>query len=91
MLSGSTVDEQVEDLRRTSPLTLRSGEWFALLNVGTTQQAVEAEPLVHHVLGFKHVPTKRQPSHCGIFGIEIDDGIVQKLIAEEVHDMKPAT
>lgn len=91
MLLGNTIDAQVQDLRQTCPLTRKPRDQFALLNVGVTKQAVEQESPDRRVLEFKHVPMHGLESHCGIFGVRVDDEIIQKIIAEEVFNMVAAT
>jgi len=91
MLQGDTVDAQVQDLRVTCPLTRKPKDQFALLNVGVTKQAVEDESPDRRVLEFKHVPMDGLESHCGIFGVRVDDAIIHKIIAEETFGMVSAT
>ena len=42
------------------------------------------------MLDFRHEPEPDDNSHCGIYGMEYNDALVQDLIAESVLDVVSA-
>lgn len=91
MLNGITREERLSELRRTYPLRRKPRDMFALLNVAKTRKDVREQSDDGRILGFKHVPEDGLPSHCGIFGIGLDDHLIQKIVAESITEMVIAT
>ena len=56
---------------------------LAIINVGGTKRSV----LPHSALHFVHKPEPDDESHCGMYGLEYNDELVQDLIAESVVEV----
>ena len=67
-------------------LNVRKTSRLAVVNVGYTRKLVKQ----HADLKFKHEPQDDDPTHCGMYGLEMNDEVVQDMIAESVSDTVPA-
>ncbi len=83
-------DSEIEEVRRVlgTKLNLGSTAKIAVLNVGDMQDHVRKNSLDHRDLGILHrpdePPDKPDPSHSGIFDMEVDEQLIADLIAEKV-------
>ena len=59
---------------------------FSIINVGNTKTCVEPRAS----LDFRHEPEPDDSTHCGMYGLEYNDEVVQDLIAESVLDVVSA-
>ena len=80
--------EQLEALRAVLDRKLKGSGTarLAIINVGGTKRSV----LPHAVLNFEHEPEPDDESHCGMYGLEYNNELVQDLIAESVVDVVKA-
>lgn len=81
---------QFEALRATlaGKLNLRKTSRLSVVNVGYTKKLVKKHTDAD--LEFRHMPEDGDPTHCGMYGLEMNDEVVQDLIAESVSDIVPA-
>ena len=59
---------------------------LSIVNVGHTKRRVSP----HSALDFVHKPEDDDESHCGVYGLEYNDELVQDLIAESVMEVVSA-
>ncbi len=87
-LFGGDREEQLSALRRVVGLKLNVSKTalFSILNVGYTKQIVEP----YASLDFIHQPQPDDETHCGLYGLEYNDELVQDLIAESVLEVATA-
>lgn len=80
--------EQLDSLRAVldHKLNVSGTARLAIINVGGTKRSV----LPHSVLNFVHEPETDDESHCGMYGLEYNNELVQDLIAESVVDVVKA-
>ena len=69
-------------------LNVRKKSRLCVVNVGHTKRFVRDR--VDANLEFRHMPEGDDPTHCGMYGLEMNDEVVQDLIAESVSDIVPA-
>ena len=69
-------------------LNLRRTSRLSVVNVGYTKKLVKEHADTD--LEFRHMPEDDDPTHCGMYGLEMNDEVVQDLIAESVSDIVPA-
>ena len=81
---GEQLDALQEVLNRK--LNISRTARLAIVNVGDTKRRV----LPHASLDFAHLPEPDDESHCGIYGLEYNNELVQDLIAESVVDVVSA-
>ena len=81
-------EEQLRALRRVVGLKLnvRKTALFSVINAGYTKQAV----VPNASLDFIHKPQPDDETHCGLYGLEYNDELVQDLIAESVVEVVTA-
>ena len=65
-------------------------DFFALLNVGEMRSHVLNKSPDRRVLHVLHKPSAKDHSHCGVYGLRLDDDIVSDLIAQTVKEQYPA-
>jgi len=80
--------EQLDALRRVlnRKLNVSRTARLAIVNVGDTKRYA----LPHASLDFVHLPELDDESHCGIYGLEYNNELIQDLIAESVVDVVSA-
>ena len=80
--------EQLDALRLilSRKLNVSRTARLSILNVGETRRRVSP----HAMLDFRHEPEPGDNSHCGVYGIEYGDELVQDLIAESVFEVVSA-
>ena len=59
---------------------------MAILNVGKTKEAVKEKA----ILEFIHKPEPDDITHCGLYGLEYDNELVQDLVAQSVIEVTSA-
>lgn len=81
-------DTRIEHLREIlrSKLNIRKTSLLAILNVGKTKEAVKEQA----TLAFLHKPEPDDKTHCGLYGLEYNDELVQDLIAQSVIEVTSA-
>ncbi len=87
-LFGGGRETQLEALRSVlrQKLSVKKSSCLSIINVGRTKQQV----LPHAVLDVRHEPEPGDETHCGLFGLEYGDELVQDLIAESVSEVVSA-
>ena len=70
-------------------LNVRKTSRLSVVNVGYTKKLVKRHADAD--LEFRHMPEDDDPTHCGMYGLEMNDEVVQDLIAESVSDVVQAT
>ena len=80
--------EQLDALRRVlnRKLNVSRTARLAIVNVGDTKRYA----LPHASLDFAHLPEPDDESHCGTYGLEYNNELIQDLIAESVVDVVSA-
>jgi len=59
---------------------------FAVLNVGDLRAYVRDESPDRRELSVLHEPEQDDASHCGLYGLRMDDDLISDLIAGIVHE-----
>lgn len=87
LISG-THDTRIEHLRGIlrSRLNIKRTSLLAVLNVGKTKETVKELA----TLEFVHEPEPDDVTHCGLYGLEYDDELVQDLVAQSVIEVTSA-
>ena len=68
-------------------MNVRRSARLAIINAGQTKSHVGS----HASIEFRHEPEPDDHTHCGLYGTEYNDEVVQDLIAECVHEVAEAT
>ena len=68
-------------------MNVRPSALLAIINVGEAKSRLEG----HASLDFRHEPLTDDHTHCGMYGTEYNDEVVQDLIAECVHEVTTAS
>lgn len=81
-------DTRIQHLRKIlrSKLNIRRTSLLAIINVGKTKEAVKGRA----TLKFVHEPEPDDNTHCGLYGLEYDDELVQDLVAQSVVEVTSA-
>lgn len=81
-------DTRIEHLREIlrNKLNIKRTSLLAILNVGKTKEAVEGLA----TLKFVHKPEPDDITHCGLYGLEYDDELVQDLVAQSINEVTSA-
>ena len=81
-------DTRIEHLREIlrSKLNIKRTSLLAILNVGKTKEAVRGQA----TLEFVHEPEPDDKTHCGLYGLEYGDELVQDLVAQSVIEVTSA-
>ena len=69
-------------------LNVRKSSRLSVVNVGHTKRLAKQHADAN--LEFRHMPEEDDPTHCGMYGLEMNDEVVQDLIAESVSDIVQA-
>jgi len=87
LISGGH-DTRIQHLREIlrKKLHIRKASSLAILNVGKTKDAVKDRA----TLEFLHRPEPDDKTHCGLYGVEYNDELVQDLIAQSVIEIASA-
>ena len=82
-------ESQLASLRAVlaQKMNVRPSALLSIINVGDTKARVGA----HASLKFRHEPEDDDYTHCGLYGTEYNDEIVQDLLAECVHTVDTAS
>lgn len=68
-------------------MNVRPSALLSIINVGETKSRLEG----HALLDFRHEPLPDDYTHCGIYGTEYNDEVVQDMIAECVQEVTTAS
>ena len=88
-LEKTSREEAIAEVRNVlrKKLTLGSRSRIAVADVGSLINHIRAE----RILNVQHEPElPDEPSHSGIFGYGIDDGLIELMIAEVFHASYPS-
>ena len=87
LFSGDRED-QLRSLRFVinKKLKVSRSAVFSIINVGDTKRLVAP----YASLDFLHEPEPGDETHCGLYGLEYNDEVVQDLIAESIVDVTTA-
>lgn len=81
LINADSIEEKIKDIVENTDYAYKRNGRFAELNVGNLISAVMSE--FQHELSVIN-DSKGHDSHCGIFGLTFDDGLIAEYIAEEV-------
>ncbi len=89
LFDDASREAQLASLRAVldRKMNVRQSALLSIINVGDTKLHVGT----HASLDFHHRPEDDDYTHCGLFGTEYNDEIVQDLIAECVHTVAKAS
>lgn len=81
-------DTRIQHLREIlgNKLNVKRTSLLAIFNVGKTREAVKGLA----TLKFVHEPEPDDQTHCGLYGLESGDEVVQDLIAQSVIEVTRA-
>ena len=81
-------DARIERLRNIlkNKLRIRPTALLAIINVGKSKESVKDLA----TLEFLHKPEPDDETHCGLYGLEHNDEVVQDLIAKSVIEVESA-
>lgn len=82
---GAQIDFLRDVLRQK--MTVRSSHRLSIINVGDTKSAARAND---YLIDFCHVPEPDDETHCGLYGPEYNDEVIQDMIAECVTEVVKA-
>ena len=82
-------EEQLRLLRGVlrRKMTVRATHRLSIINVGRTKHDGASQG---YSLDFRHQPEPNDETHCGLYGFEYNDEVIQDLIAECVTDVVSA-
>lgn len=85
-------EAEISEIRRVLSLKLGIGTKakIGVLNVGELRRYIFAESPDGRDLQVRHQPEPDDPSHSGVFNVEMDDDLIADLITEIVQESYPA-
>jgi hypothetical protein len=84
---------EIDEIRRVldTKLNITSSAKIAILGVGEMRRYVSEESEDGRLLQVLHEPeVPLDPSHCGIYGLTLDDDLIADLISDVVQEIYPA-
>ena len=85
-LRQTTETKKLREVFQDKRFNVRSVHRFSIINVGQTRSFLSEKA----TLRFLHEPEDNDFSHCGMYGTEYNDEVVQDMIAESVISIVPA-
>ena len=89
LFASAGTETQLRELRATlrSKMNVRQSHRLSIVNVGRTKKRLRAHK---YEVDFRHMPEPNDATHCGVFGTEYNDEVVQDLLARCVDSVVSA-